>query len=208
MIKVKICGLRRDLDIEFVNSYKPDYVGFVFAESKRKVKPEEVKKIASSLDKNIKKAGVFVNEKLSNILEIIETCKLDIVQIHGEETNEFVNMLKKEIKEIEVWKAIRVKDEESLEVLKGYNADAFLLDSYTEGLYGGAGKIFDWKLALKAKEYGDIILAGGLDISNINEAVSLVQPYAVDISSGVESNGFKDEEKIKNFIYSVRRNIY
>ena len=208
MTKIKICGLRREKDIEFVNNHMPDYVGFVFAESKRRISPEEGKILINSLDRRIKKAGIFVNESLKNILRTILTCKLDIVQLHGEETKEFVKTLKQEMKNVEVWKAVRVKAGDEIKTLEGFKADAYLLDAYSEGSYGGAGKTFDWHLAVKAKEYGRIILAGGLQLSNIKEAVGLVQPYGVDISSGVETEGFKDSEKIKSFIYAVRRDTY
>jgi phosphoribosylanthranilate isomerase len=208
MIKVKICGLRREIDIEYVNRQKPDYIGFIFAESKRRIEPKEASRISTSLDRRIKKAGVFVNEKFENIVETVGICGLDIVQIHGDETTEFISRLKEEINGVEVWKAIRVKDEESIKILETYQADAFLLDAYVEGSYGGAGKSFDWNLASLAKKYGKIILAGGLNLSNITEAVRIVQPFAVDTSSGVETEGFKDEEKIKSFVYSVRRSEY
>lgn len=208
MIKVKICGLRREIDIEYVNRYRPDYIGFVFAQSKRRVEPKEAKRISEFLDCRIKKAGIFVNEKLENIIKTVGICGLDVVQIHGDETTEFINKLKEEKNGVEVWKAVRVKDEESIKILETYHADAFLLDAYVEGSYGGAGKAFDWNLASLAKKYGKIILAGGLNLSNITEAIRIVQPFAVDISSGVETEGFKDEEKIKNFVYSVRGNVY
>jgi phosphoribosylanthranilate isomerase len=208
MVKVKICGLRREIDIEYVNMHKPDYIGFIFAESKRQVDPEEIKRITKTLDSRIKKAGVFVNESLENMIKTIENCGLNIVQLHGGESCKLIDKLRKKAKHVELWKAVRVKDEESLKELEDYSVDAFLLDAYVEGFYGGLGKTFDWNLAVQAKKYGKIILAGGLNLENIQEAIRLVQPFAVDISSGVETEGFKDESKIKKFIYSVRKNAY
>lgn len=207
MVKVKICGLRRELDIEYVNRYMPDYVGFVFAQSKRGVEPEEAKRISEALDNRIKKVGVFVNENFEDIIKTIEICGLDVVQIHGDESIEFFDKLMEEAKGLEVWKAVRVKDEASIKSLEGYPVEAILLDTFVEGSYGGAGKTFDWNLANSAKKYGKIILAGGLNLSNITEAMKVTRPFAVDISSGVETDGFKDENKIKDFINAVRNYI-
>lgn len=207
MVKVKICGIRRQEDIEYVNAHMPDYIGFIFAKSKREISPLQAGMLASNLNKSIKKVGVFVNEDISKIIETAGECRLDVVQVHGDETPEYILNLKSKLK-MEVWKAVRVKDEKSLERLKDYEADKFVLDAYNESSYGGAGKVFDWNLAVEAKKYGDIILAGGLDPQNIKEAVSIVQPCIVDVSSGVETDGWKDGGKIKDFIYSVRYNMY
>jgi phosphoribosylanthranilate isomerase len=208
MVKLKICGLRRNIDIEYVNRHLPDYIGFIFAESKRQVEPEQVKLLTGQLDYRIKKVGVFVNAALDKVLHTVDLCGLDVVQIHGDESPEYIYELKSKLKGTEVWKAIRVKDADSIKTMKAYNADAFVLDAYVDGCYGGAGKTFDWSLAIEAKNYGNIVLAGGLNLKNVREATGLVHPFAVDISSGVETDGFKDEEKIKDFIYSVRRNVY
>lgn len=208
MTKIKICGLKRELDIEYVNRHKPEYIGFVFAESKRRVSPKEAKKLSQKLDSGIKKTGVFVNETIDNVIATAKMCSLDVIQLHGEESQEFICMLQEKNPGTEIWKAIRVKSKEELKIMENYNVTGFLLDAYIEGTYGGAGKTFDWNLAVMAKKYGKIILAGGLESSNVNEAIALVQPFAVDISSGVETEGNKDEEKIKSFIYNVRRNMY
>lgn len=209
MVLIKICGLKREDDIRFVNEYMPDFVGFVFAQSSRQVSAEQVLALTSSLDSRIKKVGVFVNEKIDSLCEIVLKCCLNAIQLHGDESPEYVEDLKKKLLAlklcgVEIWKAIRVKDESSLYELEKFNVNAFVLDTFAEGKYGGAGKVFDWELALKAKKYGNIILAGGLKSENVREAITKVQPFAVDVSSGVESEGLKDKSKIYNFINQVR----
>lgn len=207
--EIKICGIRRSRDVDYLNRYLPQYAGFVFAESKRKVSIEIVNAITANLDDRIKKVGVFVNEEIERVIETMIACSLDVLQLHGDENNEYLNHLRTDLNrisknEIQVWKAIRVKDEESFKQLKGYNTDGVVLDTFNDGNYGGAGKVFDWTLAVNAKRYGKIILAGGLNCENIASAVERVQPFAVDVSSGVETDGFKDETKIRDFINSVR----
>lgn len=209
MVNVKICGIRRREDIGYVNKYLPDYIGFIFAESRRKVSNDTVKSLVVNLDKNIRKVGVFVNEKIENVLETAAVCCLNTLQIHGDEKPDYIENLRNELKKnklksVEIWKAVRVKDKESLSEFKNFSADAFLLDAFVEGSYGGAGKAFDWKLALEAKKYGKIILAGGLNCENIMDAIKIVQPYAVDVSSGVETEGWKDEQKVKSFLNAAR----
>lgn len=217
MTKVKLCGIRREIDIEYANRYLPDYIGFVFAKSRRQVSSKDVKLLITNLYPGIKKVGVFVNEELDKVVQIADLCKLDVVQLHGNETTEYISRIKGKLvlhgltannggTATEVWKAIPVKNSESIKAIKDFNADAYLLDTYTEGGFGGAGKTFDWKLAVEASNYGKIILAGGLNPENVREAVIAVEPYAVDVSSGIEVEGFKDKEKTKKFIYSVRCN--
>lgn len=205
MTKIKICGLKRIDDVQYVNKYLPDYIGFVFAESKRKVTMEQAAELREGLDSRIKAVGVFVNESLDKVVEIADKCRLDAIQLHGDEDGQYVEKLKSSIKSVEIWKAIRVKDESSLLLLNEYKVDAFVLDAFVEGTYGGVGKVFDWKLAKLAKEYGRIIVAGGLSVDNVSDAVELVMPYGVDVSSNVETDGVKDELKIHGFIEKVRK---
>ena len=233
MTKVKICGLRRKEDVEYVNKYLPDYIGFIFAESRRKISIESAMELKKILSPKIKTVGIFVNEDLLKVLETTNQLSLDCIQLHGDETYEYVEYLKdkmkditrditrditkditrditknkiKDKKEIEVWKAIRVKDGDSIKKMSCYNVDAFVLDTYIKGIYGGAGKAFDWELVSRAREFGKIILAGGLDTENISSAIQKVKPFAVDVSSGVETNWYKDEEKIRKFIDIVKKN--
>ncbi len=208
MPKVKICGLRRPEDITYVNKYLPEYAGFIFAESKRRVMPELAAALAANLDGRIRKAGVFVNETAEKVVEVAGGCGLDVIQLHGDEPPGYVEELKRRLldgkKEIKLWKAFRVKDAESLSKMKDYGVDAFVLDAYAEGSYGGSGKVFDWNLAMKAGKYGKIVLAGGLDAGNAWKAIGTLQPFALDVSSGVETGGCKDERKIREFINTVR----
>jgi phosphoribosylanthranilate isomerase len=208
MTRVKICGLKRDEDIHYVNHHRPEYIGFVFAESKRRIEAERAKELSSLLEKGIKKVGVFVNETLETILRTTQVCQLDIVQLHGDESVEAFKELKRNLGSVEVWKVVRVKDKAAVKNLEQFYADAYVLDTFIEGCYGGVGKTFDWSLAVEAKNSGKIILAGGLTANNVNEAIKAVQPFAVDISSGVELEGLKDEDKIKKLIYTVRRSEY
>ncbi|NLZ49454.1 MAG: phosphoribosylanthranilate isomerase [Clostridiales bacterium] len=200
MIKVKICGLTRALDIEYVNEFKPDYAGFVFADSKRRVSADQALELAKNLSNDIKIVGVFVNEDINTVREIAEKVKLDILQFHGDEDINYINSFK----DYEVWKAISIKSEEDLLNLNGYSDVRFLLDSKIEGLRGGSGKTFDWNILKDFDLQNKIILAGGLNCENILDALRIVKPYGVDVSSGVESEGVKDYKKIKEFIGKVR----
>ncbi|MDK2815070.1 MAG: phosphoribosylanthranilate isomerase [Thermoanaerobacter sp.] len=200
MVKVKICGLRRKEDIEYANELKPDYVGFVFAKSKRQVEVEQALYLISFLDKEIKTVGVFVNEPVENVLKIAQTLNLDVLQFHGDETQDYVD----NFKNFTVWKAIRIKDKEDLEKTKEFRVNSFVFDTLTKKEYGGTGKTFNWEV-LKGFELNvPIILAGGLNENNVEEAIKIVNPYAVDVSSGVETEGYKDFKKMKSFIEKVR----
>lgn len=206
--QVKICGITREADVGFLNEYLPDYAGFVFAQSKRQVSPSIARKLSSMLDGRIKKVGVFVNEDIQKVVETVRSCKLDAAQLHGDETVEYVEALMEEIRRkaggIEVWKAIRIKDRESLKALEQYPADTFVLDSFKAGQYGGTGDVFNWKLAASLDKKYRIILGGGLNKDNVKLAISAVDPFGVDVSSGVERDGFKDEGLIAELIQKVR----
>lgn len=209
MTKIKICGLKRIEDIQYVNKYLPDYIGFVFAQSKRRVTLEQVMKLRNDLDLRIKTVGVFVNEDIDKVIEIGMKCRLDCLQLHGDEDETYVENLKDllnahSVNDVEIWKAIRVKDESSIALLKSFKVDAFVLDTYVEGVYGGVGKVFDWSLAKLAKAYGKIFVAGGLNIENVRVVVEDVSPYGVDVSGGVETDGCKDESKICSFVEKVK----
>lgn len=209
MTLIKICGIKRVEDIQYVNKYLPHYIGFVFAESKRRVSAEQVRILKQRLDPTINTVGVFVNEDIEEIVKIADECRLDGIQIHGDETVQYVDTLRGKLqshpanRNVEIWKAVRVKDESSISLLNSYKVDAFVLDAFVEGAYGGAGKVFDWKLASLAESYGRIFIAGGLSPENVTDAVKTVRPYGVDVSSGVETGGFKDEDKIKQFVGEI-----
>ncbi|GAB6117945.1 phosphoribosylanthranilate isomerase [Thermoanaerobacter brockii subsp. lactiethylicus] len=200
MVKVKICGLRRKEDIEYANELKPDYVGFVFAKSKRQIEVEQALDLISLLDKEIKTVGVFVNEPVENALKIAQTLNLDVLQFHGDETQDYID----NFKNFTVWKAIRIKDKEDLEKTKEFKVNSFVFDTLTKNEYGGTGKTFNWEVLKEMELNVPIILAGGLNENNVEEAIKIVDPYAVDVSSGVETEGYKDFKKLKSFIEKVR----
>lgn len=178
-----------------------DAVGFVFyAKSPRVVSPKAVAAIVSHLPPFVDCVGVFVNEKPEIVRQIVSDCGLSYAQLHGEESPQYCADLKQP-----VIKAIRVRNREDLANLSSYRAHAILLDTYVEDMVGGTGTTFDWNLAVEAKAWGPVILAGGLTPDNVGEAISRVQPYGVDVSSGVEiSPGVKDPAKVKVFIENVK----
>lgn len=201
---IKVCGMRRQKDIEYANILKPDYIGFVFANSKRQVSKSKAKELKALLDSDIKTVGIFVNEDINNIIDISNSIDLDIIQLHGDEDKSYIEKLKSKIKtnakEFEIWKAIRIKDKDSLKILKDLNVDGFLLDTYSNKAYGGLGQTFNWNLVSNLSLSNKLILAGGLNSENIREAKIMVNPDIIDVSSCVETDGIKDFEKMKIFI--------
>jgi len=202
MTKIKICGLTNLDDANAAINFGADALGFVFfKESPRYVSPEKAAAIITKLPVFTTTVGVFANENREEILKIVSQTGISVIQLHGEEPPEACLLTRKVIK------GIRVKSLESLEPLKRYQglASAFLLDTYAPHALGGTGQVFNWDIALEAKNFGRIILAGGLTPENISEAVRMVRPYAVDVSSGVElEKGIKDHQKMKLFIERAR----
>ena len=202
MLKIKICGITNKADAHASVEYGADALGFVFyTKSPRSVDQERVKEIIVSLPPGITTVGVFVDEEQDRIKQIISYTGLDVIQLHGSESPEDCKIHNK------VFKAIRVKDLSDLDQLAKYDVSAFLLDTYSPDEYGGTGKIFNWDIAVEAKKYGNIILAGGLNPDNIEAALKHVKPYGIDVSSGVEGStkGIKDHSKLKLFIEGVRK---
>jgi len=204
MIKVKICGITNFEDAQTAVLAGCDMLGFVFYEkSPRYIRPDRAGDIISSLPGEVEKVALFVNEQKKTIIDILNQIKeIDILQFHGDETPDYCNAFNKRI-----IKAIRVKNKDSVKQMASYNVNFFLLDAFKKDVYGGTGENFEWKLARNAKAYNvPIILSGGLNPENVKEAIELVEPYAVDVSSGVEiSPGRKDPELIKKFIQEVRQ---
>ena len=201
MGRVKICGITNIEDAVAAAEYGADAIGFVFQpKSPRAITPETAKNIVSALPPFITTIGVFVNESKLEIERIIRYVGLNIVQLHGNEPPDACRLNRKVIK------AIRVKDLTDLEPLKRYNVSAFLLDTYSPHTMGGTGQIFNWDIAVEAKKFGRIILAGGLNHENIEEAIKWVRPYGIDVATGVEGNkkGEKDHKKLKLFIEKAR----
>lgn len=202
MIKIKICGITNLDDAMAAAEYGADALGFNFyKKSLRYIEPEKAAEIIYQLPPFVLPVGVFVNEHEKRVREIQSLTGIQVLQFHGDESPEFCERF-----ESRVIKAFQVKDKESFHSLAHYKVGAFLLDSYKDGLKGGTGVTFNWHLAVVAKSFGRIILAGGLNPDNVVEAAKLVQPYAVDVAGGVEKEkGIKDHAKLKKFIVEVRR---
>ena len=203
MTKVKICGLKRQEDIAYVNELEPDYIGFVFASSKRQVTPLEAASLKNKLCNKIKAVGVFVREDINKVAEIANQNIIDLIQLHGDEDKEYLCKLK-ELTKKPIIKVIRVKDTSSFVNLEQYPCDFFLFDTFTKDQFGGAGKSFDYTLLKKANIKKPFFLAGGISSENVDEILKEVKPYGVDVSSSVETGGVKDFEKIKEFIEKVK----
>ena len=185
-MKVKICGITEIEDALKAAKLGADALGFIFAPSPRQVTMSKARRIIKALPPFIKTVGVFVNEETNTIKEHINCCGLDLVQLHGDESPEFCRQLMPY-----TIKAFRIKNDSSPHMCANYQADAraLLLDTYAKDKAGGTGKTFDWQLAVKIKETGiPVILSGGLGPSNIEEAIRVVRPYAVDVNSGVEEH--------------------
>lgn len=202
MMKIKICGLKREEDMHIVNTYLPDYAGFVFAKSPRQVTVRQAKYLHSLLDSRITLVGVFVNEEPEAIVRLLKQGIIGAAQLHGDEDGAYIRRLRKLMADAVIIKAVRVQCREQILQAQQLDCDYLLLDTFSKGVYGGSGRQFDKKLipALE-KPY---FLAGGLSVGNIAENLSKCSPYAVDISSAVETDGYKDEEKIKAFVERVR----
>lgn len=194
---VKICGIKTIDAADAAVKAGADYIGFVFAESSRKISPEDAAMIASSLPVSVKKVGVFVNETVETMKETAQTVGLDTIQLHGEEPPEVAEQLP-----YEIIKAFPVNTE-TLPAIRSYPCDYYLLDSWR----GGSGIAFDWNLADQLSiNRAKIMLAGGLTPENVTRAINTVRPAAVDVSSGVETNKEKDLNKIEQFIRNAKLN--
>jgi phosphoribosylanthranilate isomerase len=193
--KIKLCGLTRTVDIEVVNNLLPEYIGFVFApKSKRYISPAQAEILKNLLDKKISAVGVFVNENISTVAEIAKF--LDLIQLHGNEDENYISQLRN-FTDKKIIKAFKIKTAEDLNAAESCTADFILLDSGA-----GTGEIFNWQLLKNFKR--PYFLAGGLTVENVSDAVKLLKPFAVDVSSGIESGGLKDAVKMKKFVEIIR----
>ena len=237
--KIKMCGISKVETIPAIVDAKPDYMGLVFAPSKRQVTVEQAKTLVAELHKQyektygevtvpmntdtaqdsqdnqdnqefvqgnsnfekIKTVGVFVNETVENLLKIAEEVKLDVIQLHGDEDETFIQSLK-ECTNVEVWKAVQVRSAADAEKWIDSSADMVLFDAYHKDERGGTGEVFDWSSLDEFER--PFMLAGGMDSTNVARAIRTVRPYGIDISSGIETEGVKDDEKIKAFTHIVR----
>lgn len=197
MTKIKMCGLSRIEDIEAANSIKPDYVGFVFAGiSKRRVSAAEAGKLKSKLDPDVKAVGVFSDDKLDFVASVLNLGIIDAVQLHGSEDEEYIERVR-QITDKPIIKAFIIRSKEDVERAEKSTADCILLDGGK-----GEGKAFDQSLLKGIKR--PYFLAGGLNPDNVFDAVKALKPYAVDVSTGIETDGVKDREKMKAFADAVR----
>ena len=224
--KVKMCGISKVETIPAIVEANPDYMGLVFAPSKRQVTVEQAKTLVEELYKQnvvgnnseaeqtepvtsldtassetIKTVGVFVNETVENLLKIAEEVKLDVIQLHGDEDESFIQILKEQ-SNVEVWKAVQVRSAADAEKWIDSSADMLLFDAYHKDERGGTGEVFDWSSLDEFER--PFMLAGGIDSTNVARATRTVRPYGLDISSGIETNGVKDNEKMKAFTNIVR----
>ena len=198
MTKIKLCGLTRPCDIEYVNELLPEYIGFVFApKSRRYISPEKAEMLRSMLDFKITPVGVFVDEKIEIIADLIKRKIIDIVQLHGNESEQYIEDLRRVI-DCPVIKAFRIESEADIVSANNSSADYVLLDSG-----GGTGKVFDHSLLKDiARPY---FLSGGLTPENVETAVKQLAPFAVDASTSLETDGFKDKIKMTAFVNAVRK---
>lgn len=219
--KIKMCGISKVETIPAVVKAQPDYMGLVFAPSKRQVTVDQAKILVSELHKQyanrynrdviqwsndvvqefIKTVGVFVNETLDNLVTIATEVNLDAVQLHGDEDEAFIQSLK-ERTNVEVWKAVQIRGAADVEAWIDSSADMLLFDAYHKDERGGTGEVFDWSCLDEFER--PFMLAGGIDSTNVARAIRTVRPYGIDISSGIETDGVKDDEKIKAFTNIVR----
>ena len=215
--KVKMCGISKVETIPAVVEAKPDYMGLVFASSKRQVTVDQAKTLVEELhkqytkrynngaeqsnDDEIKTVGVFVNETLDNLVSIATEANLDVVQLHGDEDEAFIQSLKGRTN-VEIWKAVQIRSSTDAEAWIDSSADMLLFDAYHKDERGGTGEVFDWSCLDEFER--PFMLAGGIDSTNVARAIRTVRPYGIDISSGIETDGVKDDEKIKAFTNIVR----
>lgn len=197
MTKIKICGLFRQRDIDFVNEAMPDYIGFVFAESRRQVTIEEAAKLRLKLKDGIIPVGVFVNAQVEDIAWLFRNGVIDYAQLHGNEDSGYISRLRN-LSDVPIIKAVRMDGRPSARGCDTMDVDCLLLDNGA----GGSGKSFDWGLIPNMGK--PFFLAGGIHAGNIRLAIETVQPYAVDLSSGVETDGVKNRQKILEAVRRVR----
>lgn len=199
MTKIKLCGLKRPCDIEYVNELNPEYIGFVFVKkSKRYVSPKEAEALRKQLNEKIIPVGVFVDEDIDIIVDLIRSNVIWAVQLHGNESEDYIKALKEEMTGKTIIKAFQIKNREDVKLANKSLADYVLLDSGC-----GSGETFDWSLISEITR--PYFLAGGLTLENVKIAIEELNPFAVDASSSLETDGFKDKEKMTAFVNVVRQ---
>ena len=199
MVKVKICGLMRPEDIDAVNEYRPDLAGFILARGRRRtLTDQQMRELVRALRPEIQSVAVFLDQDPAWIAELAAQDLMDVIQLHGQESNEEIRFLR-ENTDKKIIKAFRIEKADDIRTAQESEADLVLLDSGV----GGTGEVFDW--SLPEQMHRPYILAGGLNPENVRTALGQMHPYAVDVSSGVETGHCKDPEKIRQFIHAVRK---
>ena len=201
-VKIKICGLRTPADVAAVNAVLPEYAGFIFVPMRRRyVAPAQAAILCQQMNPHIRPVGVFVDARVEEILEALEHCPLDMVQLHGAEDDDYIARLRAAYRDLCIVKAFRVEDADDIRRAEASAADEILLDHGA----GGTGERFDWTLLQHC--HRRFFLAGGLTPDDVEDAIRVAQPYAVDVSSSLETDGRKDPEKIRRFVAAVRRSL-
>lgn len=203
-MKIKFCGIRRIEDVMLMNEFMPDYAGFVFSQSRRQINLATAVMLSNMLHKKIKKVGVFVNERIEHVAQISHITGLDVIQLHGYEDEAYIENLKKLLIDKEFWKAVRVSSPCDVEKSAKISVDMLLLDSFSENQYGGTGYVADLSSIKKADLKREFFIAGGLNSQNINSIIDEIKPAGVDISTGIEVDGYKNKEKIKEIMRCLK----
>ncbi|MGN0656153.1 MAG: phosphoribosylanthranilate isomerase [Ruminiclostridium sp.] len=199
-LKIKLCGMRRPEDIEYLGSFPPDYAGFILTPGfRRSIDKETFLRLVSLLRGSISPVGVFVDEPIESVVGFAP--KLRVIQLHGSENEDYIRRLRKLIPEsCEIWKAVRVRSEDDILKADRLPADKLLLDAFSENSVGGTGKTADWDLIAKTRISKPFFAAGGITAANFREAAERLSPYGIDLSGGIETNGAKDLAKIREIM--------
>lgn len=201
--RLKICGIRRLQDIEYLNLNSPDYAGFILSKPFwRYVAPEQMQILHEALQPGIRRVGVFVNPELDEIREYAEF--LNVIQLHGEESGELIRLVRENFPELEIWKAIRVRNPEDIHRADLLPVDKLVLDSFSAESHGGTGTLAPWDMIVRNRPAKEFFLAGGISAENIRDAVREVHPFGIDVSSSVETDKCKDISKIRNILEILR----
>jgi phosphoribosylanthranilate isomerase len=200
-MKIKLCGMMKPQDIIWANELMPDFVGFVFAASRRQLSREEAAEFRQKLNKSIPTVGVYVNEAADAVVSDFKNGIINIAQLHGNENLDYIEKLKHAVPELKIIKAIRVNTSEDVENSLDLPVDWLLFDTYKKGVAGGTGESFNWDMVKNVKR--PFFLAGGLTADNLSQAME-IRPFAFDLSSGIETDGLKDFEKMKRVVELVR----
>ncbi len=203
-MKVKFCGIRREIDVEYCNRLMPDYMGMILSSGfRRSISLETAVQLMHQKASGIKAVGVFVNQTPDEIATVARTVGLDIIQLHGNEGSECIATIREKTS-LPVWKAIRVQDAAQIDEADALNADCLILEGYKVGAIGGAGVLADWELLAMHQPSTPFFLAGGITPENVVEATETVKPWGIDCSSGIEVDGVKDYERMAKIMRAVR----